>query len=142
LLSHLAERGWICVSINYQLSPRHTWPDHIVDVKRAIAWIKDNIGRYGGDPDFVAIIGGSAFVTPDAPPFFVLHGRNDTFIPVEQAQSFVSRLREVSSQPVVYAELPLAQHAFDAFGSTRATHAAVAPERFLAEIHGARKPVG
>lgn len=60
LMAHMADRGWICVSINYRLSPRATWPDHIVDVKRAIAWIKDNIADYGGDPDFVAITGGSA----------------------------------------------------------------------------------
>jgi acetyl esterase/lipase len=60
LMSHLAERGWVCVSINYRLSPRNTWPDAIVDVKRAIAWVKANIETYGGDPDFVAIAGGSA----------------------------------------------------------------------------------
>ena len=58
LMSHLAELGWVCVSINYRLSPRNTWPDHIVDVKQAIGWVKDNIGRYGGDPDFIAITGG------------------------------------------------------------------------------------
>lgn len=50
LLSHLAERGWVCVSIAYRVSPRNTWPDHIVDVKRALAWIKENIADYGGDP--------------------------------------------------------------------------------------------
>src|SRR6476469_6017200 len=60
LLSHMAERGWICVSIDYRVSPRNTWPDHIVDVKRALAWIKENIAEHGGDPDFVAITGGSA----------------------------------------------------------------------------------
>ena len=60
LLSHLAERGWVCVSIDYRVSPIHTWPDHIVDVKRALAWIKEHIAEYGGDPDFVAITGGSA----------------------------------------------------------------------------------
>ncbi|WP_459956565.1 alpha/beta hydrolase, partial [Mycobacterium avium] len=32
LMSHLAARGWVCVSIGYRVSPRHTWPDHIVDV--------------------------------------------------------------------------------------------------------------
>jgi hypothetical protein len=31
LMSHLAELGWVCVAINYRLSPRSTWPDHIVD---------------------------------------------------------------------------------------------------------------
>ncbi|EID11493.1 membrane-bound esterase LipM [Mycobacterium xenopi RIVM700367] len=221
LMSHLAELGWVCVAINYRLSPRSTWPDHIVDVKRALAWTKDHIAEYGGDPDWIAITGGSAgghlsalaaltanqpqfqpgfedadtsvraavpfygvydfsrtdsslhplmpatlgkyvfkvsrretteafhaaspitYVSPDAPPFFLLHGRNDSLIPVEQARSFAARLREVSRQPVVYAELPFAQHAFDIFGSARAAHAAVAVEQFLAEIYGrstARSP--
>ncbi|PQM48555.1 Carboxylesterase NlhH [Mycobacterium talmoniae] len=213
LLSHLAELGWVCVSINYRLSPRSTWPDHIVDVKRAIAWTKEHIAEYGGDPDWIAITGGSAgghlsslaaltpndpqfqpgfedadtrvqaavpfygiydftrdddsmhpqlvptvqryvfkqsrrkfpdvyqaaspisYVSPDAPPFFVLHGTNDSLIPVEQARSFTARLREHSTAPVVYAELPYAQHAFDIFSSPRAAHAAVAVEQFLAEIY-------
>jgi acetyl esterase/lipase len=74
-------------------------------------------------------------VSANAPPFFVLHGRNDSLIPVEQARDFTARLREVSRQPVAYAELPFAQHAFDIFGSARATHAAVAVEQFLAEIY-------
>src|SRR5262249_42762608 len=77
LMSHLADRGWICVSLNYRVSPLHTWPDHIVDVKRALAWVKDNIASYGGDPDFVAITGGSAgghlaalaALTPNDPAF-------------------------------------------------------------------------
>lgn len=60
LLSHLVERGWICVAVNYRLSPRATWPAHLVDVKRAIAWVKENIATHGGDPGFVAITGGSA----------------------------------------------------------------------------------
>ncbi len=51
LMSHLAELGWVCVAINYRLSPRSTWPDHIVDVKRALAWTKEHIAEYGGDPD-------------------------------------------------------------------------------------------
>ena len=215
LMSHLAERGWVCASINYRLSPRSTWPDHIVDVKRAIAWIKEHIGEYGGDPDWIAITGGSAgghlcalaaltandpqfqpgfedadtrvqaavpfygvydftgdtalhpllvpslqayvfkqsrrrfpdayraaspvsYVAPDAPPFFVLHGRNDTLVPVQQGREFAAKLRKVSKQPVAYAELPYAQHAFDIFGSPRAARTAVAVEQFLAEIHSPR----
>ncbi|WP_163758171.1 alpha/beta hydrolase [Mycobacterium botniense] len=216
LMSHLAERGWVCVAINYRHSPRNTWPDHIVDVKRALAWVKAHISDYGGDPDFIAITGGSAgghlsslaaltpndpqfqpgfetadtrvqaavpfygvydftrfddamhpmmpgllvrsvikqrpathlqtfrtaspitHVSAEAPPFFVLHGRSDSLVPVEQARCFVARLREVSRQPVVYAELPLTQHAFDILGSVRAAHAAVAVEQFLAEIYSMR----
>jgi acetyl esterase/lipase len=218
LMSHLAELGWICVAINYRLSPRSTWPDQIVDVKRALAWTKEHIAEYGGDPDWIAITGGSAgghlsslaaltpndpqfqpgfedadtrvqaavpfygvydftrsdnsmhplmvpmlakqvfklrrneiedpfrnaspitHISEDAPPFFVLHGRNDSLIPVEQARSFTARLREVSREPVVYAELPCAQHAFEIFGSARAAHAAVAVEQFLAEVY-AKRPV-
>jgi acetyl esterase/lipase len=52
-----------------------------------------------------------------------------------QARSFVDRLGAVSTAPVGYAELPLAQHAFDVFGSARAAHAAVAVEQFLAEVY-------
>ena len=59
-------------------------------------------------------------VPADAPPLFVLHGRNDSLVPVEQARGFVDQLRQVSKQPVVYAELPFTQHAFDIFGSARA----------------------
>ncbi|MCV7155031.1 alpha/beta hydrolase [Mycolicibacterium pyrenivorans] len=213
LMSHLAELGWICVAVNYRHSPRNTWPDHIVDVKRALAWVKTHIAEYGGDPDFIAITGGSAgghlsslaaltpndpryqpgfedvdtgvqaavpfygvydftrfedamhpsmpelleqmvikqphktsfetyvdaspvnHVAADAPPFFVLHGTNDSLVPVEQARAFVAKLRDVSTQPVVYAELPFAQHAFDMLGSARAAHTAVAAEQFLAEIY-------
>lgn len=212
LMGHLAERGWVCVAANYRLSPRATWPDHIVDVKRALAWIKRNIAEHGGDPDFVVITGGSAgghlsslaaltpnhapfqpgfedvdtsvvaavpfygvydflnrygtgrsdmeqflakvvfksslradrarweeastltHVGPHAPPFFVLHGTNDSLVPVEQARTFVAELRKVSHQPVVYAELPGAQHAFEILPSVRTAATVHAVERFLAVV--------
>ncbi|MGI8940211.1 MAG: alpha/beta hydrolase fold domain-containing protein, partial [Iamia sp.] len=212
LMAHMAERGWVCVAINYRLSPRGTWPDHIVDVKRAIAWIKENIADHGGDPDFVAITGGSAgghlsslaalspnepafqpgfeavdtslvaavpfygvydwtnrdgtglegmddmlaryvvkapladareayeeastmsWVGPDAPPFMVVHGANDTLVPIEQARAFVSMLSAESKEPVVFAELPGAQHAFDVFDSNRTLAAVGAVHRFLAAV--------
>ncbi len=60
LLHHLAQRGWLCVSINYRLSPAHTFPAHIIDVKKAIHWIKEHIAEYGGQPGFLALTGGSA----------------------------------------------------------------------------------
>jgi acetyl esterase/lipase len=209
MMYELVARGWVCVAINYRLSPKATWPDHIVDAKRAVAWVKEHIAEYGGDPSFVAVSGGSAGghlsallalsdgdpafqpgfegadtavqacvpfygvmdmtgspegsrrfgpgllemlqktvmkttesehpeifrdasptfrVRPEAPPFFVLHGVNDTLVPVETARLFVERLRAVSQEPVAYAELPLAQHAFDVLASLRcqATTSAVA----------------
>jgi acetyl esterase/lipase len=221
LMAHLAERGWVCVTTNYRLSPRATWPDHIVDVKKALAWTKATIAEHGGDPDFVVITGGSAgghlaslaaltphvtdfqpgfeevdtsvaaavpfygvydfvnrygtsradmesflaqrvfkselkddrarweqastisHVGPHAPPFFVLHGTNDSLVPVEQARTFVDELRKESNQPVVYAELPGAQHAFEIFPSVRAHASAYAVERFLAVVrseHGGATP--
>ena len=60
LMTHLASRGWICVAINYRLAPRDPFPAQIIDVKRAIAWVRDHIAEYGGDPDYLAITGGSA----------------------------------------------------------------------------------
>ena len=60
LMYHLAQRDWVCVSINYRLSPVDKFPAHIIDVKKAIAWVRDNIADYGGDPEFIAITGGSA----------------------------------------------------------------------------------
>lgn len=56
---------------------------------------------------------------PDAPPFFVTHGTDDTIVVVDDARDFVARLRAVSASPVVYAELPGAQHAFDLLASPR-----------------------
>lgn len=77
LMQHMAAKGWVCVAINYRLAPRDPWPAQIVDVKAAIAWIRENIAEYGGDPSYIAITGGSAgghltalaAVTPNAPEF-------------------------------------------------------------------------
>lgn len=60
LMNRMAERGWICVALNYRLAPRHPFPAQIVDVKRAIAWTHENIASYGGDPDYLVVTGGSA----------------------------------------------------------------------------------
>ena len=59
-MQHLAAKGWVCVAINYRLAPRDPFPAQIIDVKRAIAWIREHIAEYGGDPDYIAITGGSA----------------------------------------------------------------------------------
>jgi len=60
LMIHMAARGWVCVAPNYRLSPRATFPDHLVDLKRALKWIREHAAEYGGDPDFVVVTGGSA----------------------------------------------------------------------------------
>jgi acetyl esterase/lipase len=210
LMMRMAARGWTCVAMNYPLSPRAKWPEHIVAVKRAIAWIRGHAAEYGANPAFIAVSGGSAgghlaalaaltpndptlqpgfedddtslqacvphyavydftdedgsraskmrlesllrrfvmaadAVYPDdyraaspvhqvnaaAPPFFVLHGSNDTLVPVVDARAFVDRLRAVSKNPVAYAEIRGAQHAFDIFPSVRSAHVVRGVERFL-----------
>ena len=78
-------------------------------------------------------------VGPDAPPFFVLHGDKDTLAPLEDAQLFVDRLREVSDAPVVYAELHGAHHAFDLFVSARAKPVIESVERFLHAVREGRE---
>ncbi|MCX6465857.1 MAG: alpha/beta hydrolase, partial [Pseudonocardiales bacterium] len=60
LLAHLVERGWVCVTVDYRLAPAHRLPVLVADVKQALAWVKREIGAYGGDPGFVAVSGGSA----------------------------------------------------------------------------------
>jgi acetyl esterase/lipase len=210
LMLHMASKGWVCVSANYPLSPRSRWPEHIVALKRAVAWIREHGEEYGADPSFIAVTGGSAGghlaallalsandpgfqpgfedtdtsiqacvphygaydfaaetgtrstrerlgfvaryvvgkdpleypeiyrgasplarVRADAPPFFVIHGHDDSLIPVREARAFVDALRAVSPNPVVYAELAGAQHAFDVFPSIRSAHVVRGVERFL-----------
>jgi acetyl esterase/lipase len=77
LMLHLAAQGWVCVAANYRLSPRVALPDHLIDCKLALRWIRENIADYGGDPDFVVVTGGSAgghlaallALTPNDPEF-------------------------------------------------------------------------
>src|SRR3954452_13815389 len=60
LMNRMAARGWICVAMNYRLAPKNPFPAQIIDVKRAIAWTRQNIASYGGDPSYLVITGGSA----------------------------------------------------------------------------------
>jgi acetyl esterase/lipase len=60
LIGHLAANGWVCFNVNYRLSPAATWPDHLIDLKYALKWIREHAGEYGIDPNFVAVTGGSA----------------------------------------------------------------------------------
>jgi acetyl esterase/lipase len=210
LMQHMAAKGWVCVSANYPLAPRSRWPEHVIALKRAVAWIREHGTEYGADPSFIAVTGGSAGghlaallalsagdpgfqpgfedadtsiqacvphygaydfaaqtgtratkerlrwvaktvvgkdpsrypeiyraasplarVSDAAPPFFVIHGHDDSLIPVPEARAFVDALRAVSANPVAYAELAGAQHAFDIFPSIRSAHVVRGVERFL-----------
>lgn len=77
LMQHMASLGWVCVAINYRLAPRDPFPAQVIDVKRALSWVKEHIAEHGGDPGYVVITGGSAgghltslaALTPNAPEF-------------------------------------------------------------------------
>ncbi len=60
LMLQMAARGWVCVSADYRLSPHATFPEHLIDLKRAIQWIRDHGAEYGANPDFIVVTGGSA----------------------------------------------------------------------------------
>jgi acetyl esterase/lipase len=91
----------------------------------------------GGPPSSPA-----AYVRADAPPCFVLHGDQDTLVLVEDARRFVQTLRAASSNPVVYAELPGAQHGFDVFRSRRFETVVDAIESFTAWVRSGRRLAG
>jgi acetyl esterase/lipase len=75
-----------------------------------------------------------AYVNTNAPPFFVVHGDQDTLVIVEDARSFVEQLRMTSSNPVAHAELPGAQHGFDQLRSRRFETVVDAIEEFTAWV--------
>ena len=60
LLNHMAAQGWVGFNVNYRLSPGVAFPDHLIDLKRGLTWIKEHADEYGIDPDFVCVTGGSA----------------------------------------------------------------------------------
>jgi acetyl esterase/lipase len=70
-----------------------------------------------------------------ASPFFAAHPDRDTLVVVEDARQFVDKLRKTSSNPVVYAELPGAQHAFDFFYSIRFEAVIDGIEAFAARVN-------
>lgn len=54
------ENNWVIVNIGYRLAPENAYPTHLMDVKRALRWIKQNISSFGGDPNFIVLSGDSA----------------------------------------------------------------------------------
>jgi acetyl esterase/lipase len=188
LLYRLAGQGWVCVSASYRLRPAVRHPDHLIDLKKVIAWVRAHGHEYGADPALLFVAGSSAgahmaslaaltpndpafqpgfedadtsvtaviglngyygsyygegeggassplaYLRPDAPPFLVAHGDHDTVVPVESVRHFAATLRGVSTNPVVYAELPGAQHAFDLFHSLRFERVVDAIEAFTAWV--------
>lgn len=99
--------------------------------------------KLADDPQAFADYSPLDLLREDAPPVLVVHGSIDTLAPVEDAREFVRRLREVSANPVLYAEMAGAQHAFEIFPSYRTARVIEGIERFLHAVHtGHRSAAG
>jgi acetyl esterase/lipase len=56
----LARRGYVAVVPDYRIYPEVRYPDFLDDGAQVVRWVKDNIGRFGGDPDKIFLKGHSA----------------------------------------------------------------------------------
>ncbi|MCK9407500.1 MAG: alpha/beta hydrolase [Bacteroidetes bacterium] len=54
------QRGIICAVMSYRLMKDSVWPAQPRDVARAVRWLKENIGEYGGDSEKIFVVGHSA----------------------------------------------------------------------------------
>jgi acetyl esterase/lipase len=60
LMASMAALGWTCFSVSYRFSPDIIFPEHLIDIKRALCWIRNNAEEHGLDPDFIIATGGSS----------------------------------------------------------------------------------
>ncbi len=58
--SGYAGKGFVTVVPDYRLVPKVRFPAFLEDGALAVRWTRDNIARYGGDPDRIAVAGHSA----------------------------------------------------------------------------------
>src|SRR5579863_3784483 len=56
----LARRGYVAVVPDYRVYPQARYPDFLEDGAQAVRWVKDNVARFGGDPDKIFLKGHSA----------------------------------------------------------------------------------
>jgi acetyl esterase/lipase len=57
---HLASQGHVIMDVAYTLAPKARLHAMLADVKRAIAWMKDNAKTYHVDAERIVLMGGSA----------------------------------------------------------------------------------
>ncbi|KAF9276978.1 hypothetical protein BGZ68_009630 [Mortierella alpina] len=77
LLTEMVAHGWVVVSIDHRLTAKAGYPTQLIDCKRALRWIKDEIRIFGGNPDNVVVAGDSSgghmaallALTPNLPEF-------------------------------------------------------------------------
>lgn len=56
----LAQAGYVCVSINYEMDAAKRWPTNVMDCKNAVRFLRANAEKYNIDPDHIGVTGGSA----------------------------------------------------------------------------------
>ncbi|KAJ3208522.1 hypothetical protein HK099_008712, partial [Clydaea vesicula] len=59
-LQYLVLKKWVVVSINHRLAPQFHFPQHVIDVKRSIRWVRKHISKFGGDPSYICISGSNS----------------------------------------------------------------------------------
>ncbi|MCX7748801.1 MAG: alpha/beta hydrolase [Clostridia bacterium] len=52
--------GYTVVAVNYRLAPKDLYPAQIEDCAMALKWVMDNIKRYNGNPNKIAVTGESS----------------------------------------------------------------------------------
>ena len=62
IANYFASLGMVGVNATYRLAPEAMWPAGAEDVGAAVNWVKENISKYGGDPEQIFVIGKSAGV--------------------------------------------------------------------------------
>lgn len=55
-----AQAGMVVVNANYRMAPRHHMRHMLEDANAVLAWVRENIVRFGGDPDRIVLGGDSA----------------------------------------------------------------------------------
>ncbi|KAJ3409423.1 TLE member 5 [Chytridiales sp. JEL 0842] len=55
-----ANENWVVLNVNYRLTPKYKLKDSIIDLKRVIRWARTHTHVHGGDPNYIAVSGGSA----------------------------------------------------------------------------------
>jgi len=58
--AHFTDRGFVYISVDYRLVPDVGVQDQLDDIDHALDWIARNIGRFGGDPSNLHLMGHSA----------------------------------------------------------------------------------